>query len=137
MNMTKLELVRGIQLVLSDESKWCKYAPARDVQGHETRVGSIHSVSFCIYGAARKAAGLEHVGQLDFVGKEGSQMQHFWEVLADIGQYNPFKVSDGSIAHYNDRSTYAEIMQRLKEVEAKYLAEEQASRPAMATEGTA
>lgn len=112
MHLSKLELVRKIQALLSDESKWCQRAAARDGHGLDVPVTDPKAVSFDIYGAARKVLNFG-VGQLNTGGP-------FWEVMRDIGQYDPTKPFAGTIALYNDSHSYIEVMERLKEVEKKY-----------------
>lgn len=123
MEMTKLDFVRAIQGVLSDESKWCKGAAARNIHGMEVSPVLPVAVSFCVYGAGRHILGAKggDVGSLDKA--ERPKWKPFWDVMVDIGQYDPYKVSTGNIGSYNDSHTYAEIMTRLKEVEAKYAQE--------------
>lgn len=119
MKLSKLELVRGIQGLLSDESNWCKGTDARTKHGLPISPLEENAVSFCVYGAARRVAKL-YLGQLE-KARIGAP---FWDVMVDIGQYDPYKVSTGNIGVYNDSHTFAEIQSRLKEVEAKYIKEE-------------
>lgn len=119
MELSKLEIVRGIAALISDESKWCKGVAARDIQGNALSPMEASAASFCIWGAARRVGGLG-------IGSLGKAVRgnHFWDVMLDIGQYNPEKVSSGNIGTYNDSHSYGEIRERLKEVEAQYLKEE-------------
>jgi hypothetical protein len=117
MKLSKLELVRGIQELLSDESKWCKGTDARTKHG--LPISPLEdAASFCIYGAARRVAKLG-LGQIE-KARIGAP---FWDVMVNIGQYDPYRVSTGNIGVYNDTHTFAEIQSRLKEVEAKYMKE--------------
>lgn len=125
MNISKLELVRGIQSILSDESKWCKYVSARDVHGHPISPMEPGAVSFCIYGAARRAAGKNSIEVGSLKPEIRAAWMPFWDVMQSIGRYDRYKVSTGSVGYFGDVHTYAEVMERLKEVEAKYLEEEE------------
>lgn len=47
-----------VQDILTDESKWCKGALARDVNGFEVEdVWSDGAVKFCLFGAIKRALG--------------------------------------------------------------------------------
>lgn len=122
MKISKLELIRGIRAILSDESKWCKFTAAVDIHGN--RIGAIeaNAVSFCVFGAARRAVGLG-------LGQVGARTagNPFWAVLNDIAQSDK---PTATIGAYNDSHTYAEISERLQEVEAMYTKEEEDGIPA-------
>lgn len=107
MKISRLQLVDGILALLSDESKWCKRAPARDIQGNSVESMSFQAASFCVYGAARRVSDTPW-GQLD----PGDFA--FWDTLAEIGNRT------GPIGHFNDTHTYVEIIERLRAVRETY-----------------
>jgi hypothetical protein len=115
MKITKLELVRGIQALIAEEKHWCRVAVARDEQGNAIHPGEPNAVSFCIYGAGRRVSGMDGFGKLETGGA-------FWDVMSDIGRCSGPKLT--TIGAFNDSHTHAEVMERLKEVEVAYAAEE-------------
>lgn len=119
MVMTKYQVVYGIIAVFSDETKWCQKYPALDAKGRATYPTDPNATAWCIYGAGRKVMNLG-VGELSGRPEDPEHMRAahgvFWGVMKDIGQYDPYRPTTGSIALFNDTHTFDEVMERLCDV---------------------
>lgn len=84
-----------IKELLSDESKWTKYATARNKEGNHVTIYDSNAVQWCVLGAMEKCY------SNDF-----------------MNMYHKLKESFGkSICEWNDSSTYQEVMAKLNEVD--------------------
>lgn len=50
-----LEDLRALDALFSDESKWTKNAPARDVSGNITALDSPHATCWCLWGGIMRS----------------------------------------------------------------------------------